>query len=76
MSRNRNVIVKSKKTWKIKLWMFYLYNREYEEEKYSLKNIKFNVYKFEYFNNKTYSEYNYSKLLALYMSVFWLSNYY
>lgn len=76
MSRNRNVIVKSTKTWKIKLWIFYLYNKEYEEEKYSLKNIKFNVYKFEYFNNKTYSEYMYSKLLALYMSVFWLSNYY
>lgn len=76
MSRNRNVIVKSTKTWKIKLWIFYLYNKDYEEEKYSLKNIKFNVYKFEYFNNKTYSEYMYSKLLALYMSVFWLSNYY
>lgn len=76
MSRNRNVIVKSTKTWKIKLWIFYLYNKEYEEEKYSLKNIKFNVYKFEYFNNKTYSEYMYSKLLALYMSVFWLSNYF
>lgn len=76
MSRNRNVIVKSTKTWKIKLWIFYLYNKEYEEEKYSLKNIKFNVYKFEYFNNKTYWEYMYSKLLALYMSIFWLSNYY
>lgn len=70
------MIVKSTKTWKIKLWIFYLYNKEYEEEKYFLKNIKFNVYKFEYFNNKTYSEYKYSKLLALYMSVFWLSNYY